>query len=204
MSRPRKKLDERKESAEVLARLKNEPPGWKRERLLAVKLGLEGKPSLDQIAAAVGHARSTIQQWLDLYREGGVKGLLSLQRGKGPPSQLSETAAAALRVGLGAGRWRKAEQIRQFLARDHQIKVSLSAVYHYLGKCGARLRVPRPTHLKKDPAAAEAFKADLAERLRALKLDPHRPVRLWVMDEMRCGLHTETRRVWGLPGVRPS
>src|SRR5438093_1208382 len=114
MSRPRKKLDQRKESAEVLARLKNEPPGWKRERLLALKLGLEGEESLEQIAVAVGRARSTIQLWFDLYREGGIEGLLSLHRGKGPASRLTPAAAEALRAGLGAGRWRKAEQVRQF------------------------------------------------------------------------------------------
>ncbi len=28
-------------------------------------------------------------------------------------------------------------------------------------------------------------------------------MRLWVLDEMRHGLHGFTRRVWGLPGHRP-
>lgn len=59
-------------------------------------------------------------------------------------------------------------------------------------------------HLKKDPAKSEAFKGALAARLEALALDPKRPVRLWVMDEMRCGLQTETRRVWALRGLRPT
>jgi transposase len=203
MSRPRQKLDESKQGRLVLDRLKKEPPGWKRERLLAVKLGLEGEQSLDEIAIAVGHARSTIQKWFDLYRKSGIEGLLSLHRGKGPQSRLSQEAADALQAGLKAGKWREAGAIMKFLAKEHRIHVSRSAVYHYLGKCGARLRVARPCQLKKDPAAAEAFKSELAGRLEALELEPGRRVRLWVMDEMRCGLHTETRRVWGLPGVRP-
>lgn len=204
MSRPRRKLDELKQGARVLARLDKEPPGWKRERLLALKLGLEGERSLEEIAASVGHARSTIQEWFDLYRQEGLEALLSVRRGKGPPSRLEPPAAEALRAGLMEGRWRTAAQVHEFLTGQHGLKASLSAVRHYLGKCGARLRVPRPTHRKKDPAAAEAFKGELADRLEALALDPRRPVRLWVMDEMRCGLHTEARRVWGLRGQRPT
>jgi len=149
MSRPRQKLDECKQGAEVLHRLKKEPPGWKRERLQALKLGLEGEHSLHEIAGAVGHARSTIQEWFDLYREGGIERLLSLHRGNGPQSQLSEEAAAALQAGLKTGKWRKAEVIMKFLSKEHDIHVSRSAVYHYLGKCGARLRVARPLPFKK-------------------------------------------------------
>lgn len=203
MSRPRKKLDERKEGSQVLERLQQESPGWKRERLLALKLGLEGEASLEDIAAAVGHARSTIQAWFELYREKGLERVLRLERGKGPPSQLTASAAAALHAGLAVGQWRTAAQVQAFLERDHGVTVSLPTVYAYLGKSGARLRVPRPVHLKKDPAAAEAFKRELATRLAALHLEPKRRVRVWVMDEMRCGLHTEPRRVWGLRGQRP-
>ncbi len=42
MGRPRKKLDNLKQGARVPERLKKEPAGWRRERLLAIKLGLEG------------------------------------------------------------------------------------------------------------------------------------------------------------------
>jgi len=197
-------LDELKQGARVLERLKKEPAGWRRERLLAIKMGLEGEQTLGQIAAGVSHARSTVQEWFDLYRAGGIAALLELHRGKGPPSRLSAEAAAALRAGLERGRWRTAGQVRAFLAQEHGLEASRTSTYHYLGKCAARLRVPRPVHLKKDPAQSEAFKSELAARLEALALDPQRPVRLWVMDEMRCGLHTETRRVWALRGVRPT
>ena len=204
MGRPRKKLDELKQGARLLKRLKKEPPGWRRERLLAIKLGLEGEQTLAQIASGVGHARSTVQEWFDLYRAGGIDALLSLHRGKGPASRLLPAAAAAVRAGLEAGRWRTAAQVRGFLAQEHGLEASRSSTYYYLGKCAARLRVPRPVHLKKDPAQSEAFKSELAASLEALALDPQRPVRLWVMDEMRCGLHPETRRVGGLRGVRPT
>jgi hypothetical protein len=42
MARPRARLDTHGQAAEVAARLKGEPAGWRRERLLAVKFGLFG------------------------------------------------------------------------------------------------------------------------------------------------------------------
>jgi transposase len=83
------------------------------------------------------------------------------------------------------------------------VKLALSSLYDRLGKACARLRVPRKSHVKKDPAASLEFRTELAAKLTALALPPGRPVRLWVLDEMRYGLHGFTRRVWGLPGHRP-
>lgn len=202
MSRPRKALDGCHEGAVVLERLKQEPAGWRRERLRAVKLGLEGDLDLDAIARAVGRARSVIQTWFDRYRAGGVAALLKLERGKGPKSLLTPEHAEFLRAGLAEGRWRTAKPIHQALV-ERGLNVKLAAIYHYLAKCEARLRVPRPCHLKKDPAAGEAFKHHLSEKLAALEIEAGRPVRVWVMDEMRCGLHTQVRRVWGLAKARP-
>ena len=69
-------------------------------------------------------------------------------------------------------------------------------------KSEARLKVPRPSHARKDEKAAETFKKELAARLKSLELEPSRPVRLWVVDELRYGLQPVTRRVWSLKGER--
>ena len=63
--------------------------------------------------------------------------------------------------------------------------------------------VPRPSHSKKDPVAAEHFRAELAQRLEVLGIDPGSRVKLWMMDEARFGLHTEMRRLWARKGCRP-
>ena len=63
-------------------------------------------------------------------------------------------------------------------------------------KPGRACLVARPGHVKKDPAAGEPFKEELVEWLRALALPKERPVRLWVLDEMRYGRHSFSRRVW--------
>jgi transposase len=203
MSRTRRKLDARNESGPLQRRLKREPAGWRRERLLAVQLGLTGELTLEQIGAHLGRARSCIQRWLDRFRQGGLEALLSRGQGKGPPSQLSPELAAALSVKLAAGEFRRAVDAQRWLTETGGRPVGLAAVYKYLKKAGARLKVPRPCHQKKDVWASKAFREVLAVHLGALELPPERPVRLWVADEMRYGLQPVTRRVWSLRGTRP-
>ena len=72
-----------------------------------------------------------------------------------------------------------------------------------LRRLGGKLKVPRKSHAKKDPAKADAFKAELPARLSAVVGPaPAQPVRLWVLDEHRYGLLPVIRRVWGRRGVR--
>jgi transposase len=204
MARPRRKLDSLNQAGRVAALLKTQPTGWQRECLQAVQLGLQGELSLDQIAQAVGRARSTIQEWFDTFRTGGVAALLRDKRADNPgqPGQLPAAAKIQLQEGLQAGRWRTVPQMQAWLQQAHGVKLALSTLYNRLGKAGARLRVPRPSHVRKNPAAALEFRETLPAKLTALTLPKGRPVRLWVQDEMRYGRHGFTRRVWGLPGHR--
>ena len=50
-------------------RLKTEPAGITRERLLAVSLGLQGNLHLNQITEQMGRSMTTFQTWFDNYRE---------------------------------------------------------------------------------------------------------------------------------------
>lgn len=63
--------------------------------------------------------------------------------------------------------------------------------------------MPRPSHSKKDPAAAGLFREELARKLEALELPGGSRIKLWMMDEARFGLHTEVRRLWARKGQRP-
>jgi transposase len=202
MARTRRKLDEQGQGQPLLERLRGQRAGWQRERLLAVKWGLEGELTLEQIAARLGRARSSIQQWFDAFRRGGVEALLSLKRGKGPPSRLTAEMAQALARKLQAGECRRAADVHRWLLDTYGLKVQLASVYPYLKGLGARLKVPRPCHEKHDPAAAVAFKATLHQKLASLKVPVGQRVRLWVADEMRYGLQPVTRRVWALRNRR--
>ena len=78
------------------------------------------------------------------------------------------------------GKWRRAVDVRRWFAQEHGVEVALSTVDKYLGKSEVRLKVPRPSHARKDAAAAETFKSELAAKLRELDIEQGRIARLIV------------------------
>lgn len=205
VARTRRKLDTFQEAAAVEKRLKAEPPGWRRERLMAVQLGLAGELNLEEIASAVGRSRSRIQEWFDWFREGGMARLLEDQRinNHGPEGFLKPEAKERFDAEVAKGRFRTAPQIQRWVEKELGIKAAQTTIYGWLGKLGARMRVPRPSHVRKNPEAAEAFKEKLLDKLHSLRIAKGRAVRVWVMDEMRFGLHSFTRKVWITGKERP-
>ena len=103
MARPRKPLDVHGEKNAVLKLHSKEPSGWRRDRLTAIKLGLEGELSLDQIAEGVGRSRSVIQLWFDAYRKGGVAQLLTKSSGRGRKSVITEQIMEEMKEKLQEG-----------------------------------------------------------------------------------------------------
>ena len=93
-------------------------------------------------------------------------------------------------------------EVQQWLLQTYGLRRSMTSVYYWLGKLTGALKVPRPVHTKKDAEAAADFKAHLYDKLLNLGLPADRPVRIWVQDEARYGLHSIRRRCWGLRGHR--
>ena len=150
MPKIRAKLDVHNEKEEVLKLFKQET-GWKRERLLAVKMSLEGVMNKD-IAQELGRSRQTLTDWFDKYRAGGVKELLTKSRGKGAKMRLKDEVRETLKKELESGTHRTARQIWEALKEKHDMSdYNASSIYYLLGKCGARLKSPRPINQKKDP-----------------------------------------------------
>ncbi|MBI5799813.1 MAG: winged helix-turn-helix domain-containing protein [Verrucomicrobia bacterium] len=109
---------------------------------------------------------------------------------------------AQLQAGLQAGQWRTAGQVREWLEKTHHIKRAERSIYYWLGKLSGVLRVPRPVHIKRDPSAAAAFRAEFGQKFADLQLPAGRAVKVWVLDEARFWLHSQTRRCCGLRGCR--
>ena len=202
MARPRAKLDTHNQAEEVTLRHKIEKVGWKRERLGVVRKALEGA-TIYGLAEEFGRSHQTIQDWVNKYRVGGIEELLTKRKGNGPKSRLKPEVKEALEKELEDGKHRTAKQVWAWLDQNFDMSdYKPSSIYNILGKCGGRLKVPRPYNPKKDPVKEQEFRDTLAEKMEALCLPPNRPVRLWVYDEMRYGLHPLTRKVWCKRGVR--
>lgn len=63
--------------------MRKERKAWKKERLQAVFFCLEGVQSFRQIEKNLGRSTTTLQNWFDKYKEGGVASLFKKSSGKG-------------------------------------------------------------------------------------------------------------------------
>jgi transposase len=104
------------------------------ERLMALRLGLEGEHTLEQIAQAVGRARSRISEWMRIARQQGVAELLGRHQGRGRAAQVKGKALAGLRHGLRRGRWKRSQDAGQWLKQRHGVVLSPSGVRYWLKK----------------------------------------------------------------------
>jgi len=195
---------------EVAARIDEmharEPDGWRKRRLLAVKLAAHGESTSEQIADVCGIARGHLFVWLKIVRQRGLEALL--ERGRPGPKEgvyrgVKPKVIEALRAKLEANEFATAEQARRWLKKEHKVERPYLSVWRWLKKMGGVLRVPRPSHSRKKPGAEQEFKEALCEKLEGLGLEAGSRVKVWMMDEARFGLHTELRRVWTRRGVRP-
>lgn len=193
-------------AAEINKRHAAEPDGWRKNRLLAVKLAAQGEHTAAQIADLCGIARGHLFCWIKKVRTGGLEALLTREKPgprKGTRHGLSEAAARELQKKLEAGDFATAVEVQRWLEKEHQISRPYQTVWGWLKKAGGVLRVPRPAHSRKDSAAAQQFRDGLAEKLEALQLPEGGRIKLRMMDEARFGLHTLIRKVWTLKGTRP-
>ncbi len=195
---------------EVAARIDEmharERDGWRKTRLLAVKLAARGESTSAEIAEICGIARGHLFVWLKIVRERGLEGLL--ERGKPGPQEgvcrgVDAAVITALQAKLEAHEFTTAEQARRWLKEHHQVDRPYISVWRWLKKFGGVLRVPRPSHSKKKPQAEQEFQEELGAKLEALGLEAGSRVKVWMMDEARFGLHTDLRRVWTRRGQRP-
>ena len=194
-------------SSQLEQRYRQEKDVRSKTRRLGVKLAAQAEQSAAQIAQVCGCSRASVFEWIRQFREGGFEQLLARDR-PGPISGemrgLPKAVQRQLQQGVQSGRWTTAEAARQWLSREHGIEKPYVTVWQWLKKAGGVLRVPRPRHPGHDVAAATAFREQLGEKLDALGLKAGSKVKVWVMDEARFGLHTETRRVWITKGTRPT
>ena len=202
MSKIRGRLDTQNEAPKVASLFKKEKILWKKERLQTIKLLLESDDSYAKIATIVGRHPSRVKAWAKLFVEGGLELLLTRGNGGGRKPIISEEVSAELTEKLRLGSSRTASQIEKWLRENHDTQYGKGSIYYVLGKLGGRLKVPRPSHQKKDPAKEVEFRTTLAEKMVDLDLPKEKEVALWVYDEMRYGLHPLLRKMWSLIGTR--
>jgi transposase len=180
-------------------------PDWARRRLLVVRLIAQHELTVAEIMRVADVSRQTVFTYRDKVVEGGVARLL--ERGKAPGNRPVVRGAVQTEflARLAEGKFRRAKDAQAWIKKRTRKTLTESGVRKVLRRLGGKLKVPRKSHAKKDPAKAAAFKLELPAKLETLvgpAVSAAQPVRFWVLDEHRYGLLPVIRRVWAQRGVR--
>jgi len=131
-------------------------------RLLAI--ARSGDYPLTEVAAFCGVSRGTVWRWIKRFRKGGVEGLFDRPKGHNP-SKLQEKHRRQIARWLEKGKDSRGrpvhwtlEKLRQEIAQQFGIQISVMPLWLHLQKMGFRQKVPRPLHTGADPLRQEAFK----------------------------------------------
>src|SRR5512143_1328089 len=116
--------------------------------------------TLQEAANCLGRTKTTIENWLTLYRKKGVLGVLAWNHKGGRPSAIQEPVLTALREQLSRPQGFKSYgEIQQWLKEEYGLDIHYKTVHqtvHY--KLKAKLKVARPTAIQRDDTAVVEFK----------------------------------------------
>lgn len=153
-----------------------------RIRVQAIVLAKQGRTA-EEIAATLGVSRRPVQEWVRRYNQSGVDGLRR-RPGQGRREKLSPAqrkrfvarieSAAQPTDGVCTLRGRDFQRI---LKEEFGQLYRLSGVYALLHRLGYSCLMPRPRHLKADPAAQEEFKKK--SRARSKRSAKPIPTKVW-------------------------
>ena len=186
-------------SGTELRKLARQEDGRVCQRILMIANMLDGMEP-EAAARAVGLGRQAAYDWHNRYEEEGIAGLRDRPRPGRRPAVDAETARALTeRIEGGAELDHdgvisfRGVDAQRLLEEDHQIKVSLSAVYRLLHAQGLSWLAPRPRHPRSDTAAQDEFR----------KLSEHNLTesgwRRRTAGESKCGSPTKPVSARGTP-----
>src|SRR5256885_4127792 len=124
MARQTLKLGRPDAAAVIDERYAREGDGWRKRRLLAVKLAAKGEYTSAEVAELCGVARTYLFEWLKVVREQGLEALL--ERGKPGPKEgtvrgVQPQVIESLREKLVAHAFASAQAARRWLKNEHGI-----------------------------------------------------------------------------------
>lgn len=141
-----------------------------RDRYRIALLALRGKEK-EEVAALLGVAKSTVEQWAYRYREGGINALTPRPRGGSLP-KVRGAALEKLKARIDAGPTPadkvctlRGKDVRRIVQQELGVDLSLNGAYRTLHRLGYSCLAPRPRHEKQDPAAQESFSRETAPLL---------------------------------------
>lgn len=180
---------------------------WKRHQ--AVVLALQG-----HTAAWIGQilhcSRASVQNWINLYNQGGPDALQEKPH-PGRPPRLSGPELIRFRERLEAGPTPEDGRatfygldLQRILQDEFGVTLGLQAVYDLLHRHGYSSLMPRPQHKDADEELQSIFKEVVLDQIEAIRqAHPQEKIEVYFEDEARFGQQGTMARVWARTGTRP-
>ena len=144
-----------------------------RARLKVLLRAASGRYTLGEIAAHVGCARSTIQLWLERFKQGALASLLERESPPGQQSKITRPEVMAeIRKGIKTRCLRSLNEVAAWLAKRHAILMKPKSVGYQLRKLGFELPSARHPDVKGKPRPRKRTLAPVAAERREYKKDP--------------------------------
>ncbi len=191
---------------ELIDMIRKEKKGRFRDRLRLLWLLKTGKAeSMTHAAELCGITYHTAAEWLRRYENGGIPELLCLKTVPGRQRAISGEVLEDLKERLSEPEGFKSYgEIKIWLMETYELDIPYKTVHktvrYYLG---AKLKAPRPSHIRKDEEEVRGFRESLPEKISEIKKNTELPVKFFSYDETRLGLITPLGKRITLPGVRP-
>jgi len=150
-----------KETLEELRKLQSKAPIHLHSRLKMLILIVGDCISSKDLASKTGVSRNTIASWKKSYNEGGLKQLTSDERGGDYLSGITDQQKKKIEQKLSDPKnaFTSFGQAQLWLKEELGIDKQYHAINKYLKRnFGAKLKVGRKSHVKKDEAAVAVFK----------------------------------------------
>jgi transposase len=158
------------------------------QRLTAVLAIAAGKPRAE-VADLLGVGCTQVGEWLRVFRNEGLEALCTLHN-KGDPGYLTPHQVEQLREEIRTGRFRNADQIRQWIAETFDLTYTSSGVKQLLQRIGASYHKVTGFLWKADPQKQQEFVAKYQRQKAAAQRPGTRRTRRYFVDACH--------PVWGL------
>ncbi|RZL40168.1 MAG: helix-turn-helix domain-containing protein [Pedobacter sp.] len=155
-----------KESEEKLKELmKYESDASRKDKLTSLYLIKTNKVlEIKDLVSLLNRHRNTISSWLEMYRKKGLNGLLK-EKAKitGRPSLIKGKVLESLIEKLSnPDGFKSYLEIQSWLKNEHNLEIEYYTVHHTVRyKLKSKLKVVRPSNIKKDKDKEIAFKKTL-------------------------------------------
>lgn len=173
---------------EIDRRRKETPDRRIYQRLTAVLAIAAGKTRADS-ADFLGVGCTQLGDWLRVFRNQGLDALCALHN-KGDPGNLTTQQIEQLQSEIRTGRFRNADQIRQWLENTFAVLYTASGVKQLLKRIGASYHKVTGFLWKADPEKQHQFVAKYQRQKAAAQRPGTRPTRRYFVDACH--------PVWGL------